>query len=107
MNGRMIASTLTALGLLFQAACGAAPESDTRASGAGGGHGDTGEIGEIGDLLSQPYVEDAAETALRIERAAMPAAAGGPDRLFRGDFLFASQMLQDPTCNWTLQMGNP
>jgi hypothetical protein len=29
MNGKMIASTLAALGFLFQAACGAAPESDT------------------------------------------------------------------------------
>jgi hypothetical protein len=97
MNRKMTASTLAALGFLFQAACGAAPDT-----------GATGDpTGELVDFLSRPYVEDLAETALRIERANMPAEAGGPDRLYRGDFLFGGQMLQDPTCNWTLQMGNP
>ena len=97
MNGKKLtASTLAALGL-FQAACGAAPESDT-------GESDTGDLM---DLLSRPYVEDLAETAFRTEQAAMPAEAGGADRLYRGDFLFAGQMLQDTTCNFTLQMGNP
>jgi hypothetical protein len=100
MNEKMTASTLAALGLLFQAACGAAPESDTGAR-------PESETSDPMDLLSRPYVEDLAETALRMERANMPNEPGGADRLYRGDFLFAGQMLQDPTCNFTLQMGNP
>jgi hypothetical protein len=100
MNGKMTASTLAALGLLFQAACGAAPESDTGARAES-------ETGDAMDLLSRPYVEDLEETALREKLATMPAEAGGADRLFRGDFLFGGQMLQDTSCNFTLQMGNP
>ena len=112
MNRKMTASTLAALGFLFQAACGAAPESDTSATrgGTGGARiGDlTSDLTSVPiELLSRSYEEDLAESDLRIERAAMPAEAGGPDRLFRGDFLFGGQLLQDPSCNWTLQMGNP
>jgi hypothetical protein len=39
-----------------------------------------------------------------MERANMPAEPGGADRLFRGDFLFGGQQLQDTTCNFTLRM---
>ena len=113
MNRKMTASTLAALGFLFQAACGAAPESDTGATRGGTGGATSGATGDptgvptgVPEFLTRPYVEDLAETDLQMEQAAMPAEAGGADRLFRGEFLFAGQFLQDPTCNYTLQMGN-
>jgi hypothetical protein len=104
MNGKMHASMLAALGFLFQASCGSAPGSEPDTEGAGGAAPGSKAETQLSQADTQASAADTQEESFAVAPAPILEPASGADRLFRGEFLFGGQSLQDTDCHYSLQM---